>query len=141
MTIFSIALIAFIFGMFGFAYSEYNELKKRGAWKYFTSLDNYNQLLLLFFGFCYIIMSVLAQFKFYSGEDEAEMIVTMRLLRDFMVLVIMFNVLELFLRVRIFDFFAMFTRQMQEIVVDMLPLASVLGFIVLAQTLMFWTID
>jgi len=30
---------------------------------------------------------------------------------------------------------------MQEIVNDMMPLASVLGFIVLAQTLMFWTID
>ena len=127
--------------MCGLAYSEGNELKKRGAWNYFTSLDNYNQLSLLVFGFCYIVTSLLAQHKFYFGDSETDMKDTMVLLRDFMVLVILFNMLELFLRVRIFDFFAMFTRQMQEIVVDMLPLASVLGFIVLAQTLMFWTID
>ena len=69
LTIFSVALVAFIFGMFGLGYSEYNELKKRGAWKYFTSMDNYNQILLLFFGFCYIITSISAQHSFWFSDS------------------------------------------------------------------------
>ena len=69
LTIFIIALIVFMFGMLGLSYSEYNELKKRGAWRYFTSFDNYNQILLVFFGFCYIITSISAQHKFWFGDS------------------------------------------------------------------------
>ena len=46
------------------------------------------------------------------------------------VLAIQLNVLEFFYRVRIFDFFAYFVRQFQEICYDSLPLGSMLAFIV-----------
>jgi len=49
--------------------------------------------------------------------------------------------LELFNRIRIFDFFAYFVRQLKEIIYDALPLGSMLAFIVLAQTLLFWILD
>ena len=62
-------------------------------------------------------------------------------LRVFMVLAILLNMIELFSRVRIFDFFAYFCRQIEEIVLDALPLGAMLGFIVLAQTLIFWILD
>jgi len=58
-----------------------------------------------------------------------------------MVITIQLNVLEFFTRVRMFDFFAYFVRQLREICIDSLPLASMLGFIVAAQTLLFWTLD
>ena len=49
--------------------------------------------------------------------------------------------LELFSRVRIFDFFAYFVRQLEEIVKDALPLGSMLLFITLSQMLLFWILD
>ena len=49
-----------------------------------------------------------------------------------MILAILFNVIELFSRVRVFDFFAYFVRQIQEITIDALPLGAMLFFIVLA---------
>ena len=41
----------------------------------------------------------------------------------------------------IFDKFAIFFQQMKEIVLDSLPLASMLAFIILAQTILFWVLD
>ena len=62
-------------------------------------------------------------------------------LRILLVFAILLNTTELFSRIRIFDFFAYFVRQVQEIVEDALPLGAMLGFIVLAQTLLFWVLD
>ena len=53
-------------------------------------------------------------------------------LRVCMILAILFNVIELFSRIRVFDFFAYFVRQIQEITIDALPLGAMLFFIVLA---------
>jgi len=50
-------------------------------------------------------------------------------------------VLELFSRVRMFDFFAYFVRQLEEIIKDAMPLGSMLLFITLAQMLLFWILD
>ena len=58
-----------------------------------------------------------------------------------MVLAILFNTVELFSRIRIFDFFAYFVRQVVEIIVDALPLGTMLGLIVVVQTILFWIID
>ena len=58
-----------------------------------------------------------------------------------MVLAIQLNVLEFFYRVRIFNFFAYFVRQFQEICYDSMPLGSILAFIVVTQSLLFWIID
>lgn len=58
-----------------------------------------------------------------------------------MIMAILLNLVELFTRIRIFDFFAYFVRQLNEIVIDALPLGTMLGFIVLAQTLLFWILD
>ena len=49
-----------------------------------------------------------------------------------MIVAILLNLVELFTRIRIFDFFAYFVRQLNEIVIDALPLGAMLGFIVLA---------
>ena len=54
---------------------------------------------------------------------------------------IVLNLLELFSRVRIFNFFAYFVRQLTEICSDAIPLATMLSLIVLAQTLLFWILD
>ena len=55
-----------------------------------------------------------------------------------LVFAIQLIVLELFNRIKIFNFFAYFVRQVQAIIVDALPLSSMLGVIVLTQTLLFW---
>ena len=52
-------------------------------------------------------------------------------LRLNLVFCIILNMLELFSRIRIFDFFALFVRQCTEICIDAMPLASMLGIIVL----------
>ena len=53
-------------------------------------------------------------------------------LRVCMILAILLNVVELFSRIRVFDFFAYFVRQIREITLDALPLGAMLFFIVLA---------
>ena len=58
-----------------------------------------------------------------------------------MVLAILCNTIELFSRIRVFDFFAYFVRQVMEIVEDALPLGTMLAFIVLTQTFLFWILD
>ena len=45
---------------------------------------------------------------------------------------IILNLIELFNRIRIFDFFAYFVRQVGEIVIDAQSLGAMLGFIVVA---------
>ena len=49
-----------------------------------------------------------------------------------MILALFFNLVELSVRIRIFDFFAYFVRQCREIVFDALPLGTMLGFQILA---------
>ena len=49
-----------------------------------------------------------------------------------MIICILLNALELFSRVRIFNFFAKFVRQLIEICSDAMPLAAMLSVIVLA---------
>ena len=70
--------------------------------------------------------------------DESQMIKVMRIN---MIISIILCMLELFSRIRIFDFFAYFVRQLNEIVYDAMPLGTMLGFIILAQTLLFWILD
>ena len=48
---------------------------------------------------------------------------------------------QLFYLIRIFDFFAAFVRQLVEIMNDMLPIGSVLLFVVCAQGLLFYVLD
>ena len=59
------------------------------------------------------------------------------------VLVVTFiaNGLELLHRIMIFDKYAIFVQEMREIVIDTVPLASVLGIIIIAQTVLFWLLD
>ena len=57
------------------------------------------------------------------------------------ILALQFNVIEMFSRVRIFDFFAYFVRQVQAIMIDAAPLGSMLAVVVLTQTLLFWILD
>ena len=49
-----------------------------------------------------------------------------------MILSFLLNLLELLTRVKIFDFFAYFVRQLKEIIKDAIPLGTMLAFIVLA---------
>ena len=51
------------------------------------------------------------------------------------------NLVELFNRIRIFKFFANFIRQIEYIVYDASALGAMLGFIVVAQALLFWILD
>ena len=71
-------------------------------------------------------------------ESRKKMVHTMRINMIFSILL---NLIELFTRVRIFNFFAYFVRQLNEIVKDALPLGTMLGCIVFAQTLLFWILD
>ena len=54
---------------------------------------------------------------------------------------IILNLVELFNRIRIFEFFAGFVRQLEEIVIAALPLGAMLGLIVVAQAVLFWILD
>ena len=54
---------------------------------------------------------------------------------------IILNLVELFNRIRIFDFFAGFVRQMEEIVIAAQSLGAMLGLVVVAQAVLFWILD
>jgi len=53
-------------------------------------------------------------------------------MRTNMIVAVMLNLLELFSRIRIFDFFAYFVKQLSEICIDAMPLGCMLAFIVIA---------
>lgn len=61
--------------------------------------------------------------------------------RVLLIFVIQLAVIELFERVKIFDFFSYFVRQLREIIYDSAPLAAMLAFIVIAQALLFFILD
>ena len=76
-----------------------------------------------------------------ESEDPYYLLLNLDSLRVLMVFGLLFNMIELFTRIRIFDFFAYFVRQMSEIVEDALPLGAMLAFIVWTQTVLFWVYD
>ena len=58
-----------------------------------------------------------------------------------MVFVIIFGLAELFERISIFEFFAIFVRQLYQISIEMLPIGAILGIIVIVWALLFWILD
>ena len=58
-----------------------------------------------------------------------------------MVFCIVLNIIELFQRVKVFDFFALFVQQLGSISEASLPLACMLGIIVIMQAMVFWILD
>ena len=74
-------------------------------------------------------------------RDISDMGYMIKAMRVNLIVSIVLNLLELFSRVRIFNFFAYFVRQLTEICSDAMPLATMLSLIVLAQTLLFWILD
>lgn len=62
-------------------------------------------------------------------------------LRINMIVCIILNMLELMSRIRIFEYFSYFVRQLIEIMVDAMPLGAMLAMIVLTQTILFWILD
>lgn len=67
----------------------------------------------------------------HLNEEDVDTAHALSELRINLVFCIILNMLELFSRIRIFDFFAYFVRQCTEICKDAMPLASMLGIIVL----------
>lgn len=63
------------------------------------------------------------------------------MLRINMVLCILFNMIELSSRIRIFSYFAYFVAQLINIIVDAMPLGAMLAFIIVSQTVLFWILD
>ena len=88
-----------------------------------------------------LVFQACANVGLIEGKVSIDMEKRLRIMRINMIISIILNLLELFSRVRIFDFFAYFVRQLKEIVRDALPLGTMLGIIVLAQTLLFWVLD
>ena len=58
-----------------------------------------------------------------------------------MVFCILLNIIELFQRVKVFDFFALFVQQLATISEASLPLGCMLGIIVIMQAMVFWILD
>ena len=79
-----------------------------------------------------VVQIIVSTGHFVSSKSETSDDSTAAYMRINMVLCIMLNMLEFFNRVRIFDFFAYFVRQIQDICYDSLPLGSMLGLIVVA---------
>ena len=63
------------------------------------------------------------------------------MLRINMVLCILFNMIELSSRIRIFSYFAYFVAQLINIIYDAMPLGAMLAFIIVCQTVLFWILD
>lgn len=140
-----LSVFMFMLGTGYALYQEVKELNKNGT-TYFRNPTNYYQLvyigLSMYLLFLTFFASVLAMMMSHKEEDSVEAAAeSANKLRIVMVLTLQFQVLEFFQRVKMFDFFAAFVRQLQEIVMDSLPLASMLAFIVLAQTMLFWILD
>ena len=94
---------------------------------YFKKVVNYLQLLTIVCNQALICLSFF--FSGYEAKDRDQK----KLLdwfRNLMVLCVIFNIFELIQRVTIFDFFAVFVRQLYQISIESLPLGSMLGIIV-----------
>ena len=62
-------------------------------------------------------------------------------MRVYVIVAILFNVIELLHRIRVFDYFAHFILQSNAILTTTMPLFITLLIVVLAQTLLFWILD
>lgn len=116
-------------------------MRARGFKRYITTLENYLQVGMNVLNICIIITIACLSNVLIVPNKYAELYNPILSLRVIMVLALLFNTVELFIRVRIFDFFAYFVRQLTEIVEDAVPLGAMLGLIVLTQTLLFWVLD
>ena len=123
--------------------AEINQYRKEGLKWYAGSAENYYQWLMIFVNIALVLQVVSVVFRIIgtSNSMEASNVNEIYYVINGMVFAIQLNVLEFFYRVRIFNFFAYFVRQLQEICYDSLPLASMLAFIVITQSLLFWTLD
>lgn len=136
---YNLTATVFFFGTFLILWSEIKELISM-KWKYFLQIENYHQLSMVGVNVI-LVLYIIIQNKSIVLPDGYSDLIALTNLRVLMIFAILLNTMELFSRIRIFDFFAYFVRQIQEIVVDALPLGAMLGFIVLAQTLLFWLLD
>ena len=62
-------------------------------------------------------------------------------LRAAMLLAILCNTVELFSRIRVFDYFAYFVRQVTKITLDALPMGAMVAFIELIGALGLWILE
>ena len=126
-------LVLFNLGTVGHIWLEFKEMRKLTLRKYLKGWSNYYQWTMICVNstLTYKIWS-----NYFGGEDAR-----LEPQRVHLMYALILNLVELFNRIRIFKFFAYFVRQMEEIVVDALPLGAMLGFIVVAQALLFWVLD
>ena len=139
--IFYVALLCCIAGTTINLLAEVSEARARGLWKYITSFENCVQLVMIAFNIVIVLTSLILSNFIAVAPHVKDKYSPTELLRVFMVLGLLFNTIELFVRIRVFDFFAYFVRQMSEIVEDAAPLGAMLGCIVLTQAVLFWVLD
>ena len=123
----------FCFGTLVHIYVEVSEMRHHGYKVYLKNFSNYYQWAMIFVNST-LSYSIVYGMK-YDSHDNIDKT------RIHMMYSIILNLIELFNRVRIFKFFAYFVRQLNEIVEDAIPLGAMLGFIVVAQALLFWILD
>ena len=63
------------------------------------------------------------------------------MMRINLVACIMITLLEFLNRVTIFDYFAVFVRQLKQITYKTAPIGAMLGIIVICWALLFWILD
>ena len=132
--IYYIAALAFLIGTIVNFWTEVKEFKDTKGTQYFRSIENYFQVFLNIWNIVLVLKIVFRSPFLTTIEEqlESEEKEDIDRLRVCMILAILLNVVELFSRIRVFDFFAYFVRQIQEITIDALPLGAMLFFIVLA---------
>ena len=123
-------------------YTELQEIRnvnRGGPKRYFKDLQNIFQWGMVAVNVALIFQALAIAGLINNSKNTQDHVI--RVMRVNMIISIILCLLELFSRVRIFDFFAYFVRQLNEIVYDALPLGTMLAFIVMAQTLLFWILD
>ena len=123
-TVYLICLILFNLLTVVHIWTEIREMRELTLKKYLKGLSNYYQWAMI------CVNSTLTYriwLSFFGGDN-----VKLEPQRIHLMYAIILNLIELFNRIRIFNFFAYFVRQMEEIVIDARSLGAMLGFIVLA---------
>lgn len=138
------SVFLFFLGVVNFGYKEVEELIKNKPRKYLADSKNYFQI--IFMIACVVLLTqIMIGSGFLIFMDREGLIQEKGNIADNqrvkLIIVIQLAVIEFFERVKIFDFFSSFVRQLREIIADSVPLGSMLAFIVLAQALLFWILD
>lgn len=139
--VYTATVFLFCIGIILLIKNELIEAKNRGVRKYFRDFTNLYQWIMILANITLVILIFISTGQLESSYLSKDAFNVVKALRINMIVCLLFNILEASSRVRVFDFFAYFVRQLIEIMYEALPIGLMLAMIVVTQTVLFWILD